>query len=380
MKKKILKFITAALAVSACLTSSVFASVAIGTNGYVSSNETTLTIPKGVLMKNDLSGTNQFYGPDVDYTFSVEPATPPAGATVSSNSAVTNVHPGVADSVTISTTPDFDSELVDFTSAGTESQELLTLSVDVTKFTKPGVYRYLITDTTPASVLYATGIVRSSDYQTTRYLDVFIERDTDSTYKVAGYVLMKNNPATNAEGTIQKSVGFIEGDNLGSDAYKTYNVTLEKDVEGSMGDRTHEFPFAIGVNNNNYTYFWAENETDLTQYATTALTSATLKHGDIIYIRGLNPHATVAYTETIDVDDIYNVKATGASNSTLVAEAAKTNTETTVLAASAVTTYETVNSTSAVTTDPTLNNVSETTFVNTLEAVSPTGVVLRFAP
>ena len=379
--KNIIKRAVAAAATICLAASPVLAAVPIGNQGYVASEETTLTIPKGVTMFNEVTGT--YYHPDINYTYTIAPATPPTGATAKTGTGETaaeaEVHAGIADAVTISSVPQFATGAKEMTAAGTEYTQNLNITVDTTKFAKPGIYRYLITDTTPLADLFAAGVTRTADYQTTRYLDVYIERDTDTTYKVAGYVLIKNNPALNDNGNIQKSVGYIASDGLGNDSYHTYNVRLAKDVQGTMGDRTHSFPFAVTVNNNSLTYLWAKNETDNTNFASTALTSSTLKHNDYIIIRGLNPHATVAYTETNDVDDIYRVRVTG-DGTVLVAEAPKQLNETAVLAASAVTDYDAENTSSDIDHVGVLTNVKDVVYVNTMNAVSPTGVVTRFAP
>ena len=380
MIKNILKK-AAAVAAALCIAVPVMASVPIGNQGYVESNETALTIPKGVTMFNEVTG--EYYHPNINYTFTIAPATPPTGATAQTGTgataAVAEVHTGIADAVSIGSVPAFATGAKEMTAAGTEYTENLIINVDTTKFQKPGIYRYLITDTTSLADLYAAGVTRSSDYQTTRYLDVYIERDTDTTYKVSGYVLIKDNPVLNDNGNIRKSVGFIASDQLGNDSYHTYNVKLTKDVEGTMGDRTHSFPFAITVVNNNLNYLWAKNENDNANFASTALSSSVLKHNDFINIRGLSPHATVAYVETNDVDDIYRVKVTG-DGTVLVAESPKQINETTALATTAVTDYDTENTNASINHVGVLTNAKDVIYVNTMNAVSPTGVVTRFAP
>lgn len=387
MKNKILKRVFAFAMTAAVIAGSAMPAMAatLPADGKISTSDTTLIIPKGVVMHNDIEG--QYYGPTINFTYTIAPETPATPATpTGAKPTVTDADPdtgvvqtGVADGVTISTMPSLTSSKLNMNQAGVETQNTggLVLAADASKFSKPGIYRYKITDTTTDAALYAAGITRGSAYQDDRWLDLYIERNAAEELVVAGYVLLKTNDPTVTTQT-GKSQGYIQADNLGTDDYYTYNVTLAKDVEGAMGDRTHEFPFDITINNDSKTYMWQENGTD--NMAETALTSATLKHGDVINIRGLSPRAKVSYTETIDVNDIYDVSVTGAEDAVLVASTAKGEGETTVLSASDVSTYLTANSATSVATTPTATNVSEVTYVNTMDTVSPTGVLLRFAP
>ena len=387
MKNKILKKAFAFAMTAAVIAGSAMPALAatLPADGKISTSDTTLIIPKGVVMHNDIEG--QYYGPTINFTYTIAPETPATPATpTGAKPTVTDADPdtgvvqmGVADGVTISTMPSLTSSKLNMNQAGVETQNTggLVLAADASKFSKPGIYRYKITDTTTDAALYAAGITRGSTYQDDRWLDLYIERNAQENLVVAGYVLLKTNDPTVTTQT-GKSQGYIQADNLGTDDYYTYNVTLKKDVEGAMGDRTHEFPFAITIDNDSKTYLWQENGTD--NMAETALTSATLKHNDIINIRGLSPRAKVSYTETIDVNDIYDVSVTGAESAVLVASSAKGEGETTVLSTSDVSTYLSANSATSVATTPTATNVSAVTYVNTMDTVSPTGVLLRFAP
>jgi len=167
-----------------------------------------------------------------------------------------------------------------------------------------------------------------------------------------------------------------------SDSYTCYNIALKKDVSGDMGDKTHEFPFIITVNNNTadspaqtLEYSYVNDLGAETKNVTTTTIDAKLKHDDVYIIRGLNPHATVNFKETNDTSFPYQVNimsAEGLVGSTRSMESTQS-----------VTAYEPNARTVA---DFNGNDnafeekVGVVTFYNVQTSINPTGVVLRFAP
>ena len=147
-------------------------------------------------------------------------------------------------------------------------------------FTEPGVYRYIITETTTSGSAN-TGI--NNDTNTTRTLDVYVEdasyytRTGDSsnytyTYnkklKIAGYVMYvgtqtagPSNSTTTTSGTATtmedntskipnnlevasatKSVGF-------KNSYETEDLTFSKTVTGNQGSKDKYFAFTVKIEN-----------------------------------------------------------------------------------------------------------------------------------
>ncbi len=402
MKKKIFKrasaVMTAALMTAAITATSALTAgaVAIGNTGAVQidNNDTTLTIPKGISLINVTP--DNYYSPEVTYTYTIAPATVNNVTITDTTNHSLPVENGPTGGVTLGNggNVEFASELSPFSSNdGTEKQENLTVNVDTTKFTKPGIFRYVITDTTADSELYNAGIVRPAGYDTTRYLDVYIQNN-NSGFKVTGYTLRTENDAGS------KSQGFVTASETSAktDKYRTYNIKLEKTVKGDMGDKNHEFPFTVTLDNNksnnngnDFNYKWGKDANNLIDSSTTALTTVNLKHNDTLYIRGLSPKATVGYTETNDTPDTYKAKIDGKTSesenlTSLVAESSVEKNGTKVLTVGAVTNYDTANPNQGNTgylppvTLASVTNYREVMFTNTLEAVSPTGLVLRFAP
>ena len=401
-RKKILQALTTALVIGIFSVSSLAASM--GNGGVVETSDTVLNIPKSILVVN--SDYNQSYSPDITYTFTVTPSANLSRVTDSNGTSVA-VQAGVANGVSTSASVDFDPSLV--TSTGTSLSEEVTanlvLSVDLTKFEQPGIYRYTITDTTSIEALYNAGIVRASDYDTTRELDVYITRNaTTGTLGVDGYVLLDEIPGTVVESTL-KSPGYVEnGDivkivnpgedgtpgtaddvityevadpSVSVDRYITYNLEVTKTVTGSMGDTSNEFPFAITLADAG-TVFAGGDTTALE--ASTATEFATALHsGETYYIYGCSPLASYMvaetnntsnpYVVTSNVGDITNVSvdpngtiSTGGANDTLID----------------ISNYETVNSDTNVSTEATGNGTVG--FINNLEAPTPTGFLMRVLP
>lgn len=377
MKKTMKTVVALMLVVFLALTMTAVAFAAtMDDSGKVDTTDTTLIIPKGLTMKN--AETGNYFSPNVTYTYTIAPVDPVANAAVGG----LPVEKGPANSVSLANSNIvFTSALVnDVTSSGKVITEDITVNVDLTKFTKPGIYRYVLTDTTAVADLFAAGIVRSDDYDATRYIDVYVKY-SGTVLTVYGYTLSKDNLVNTAG---QKNGGFTPAPgSTDTDVYVTYNVCIEKKVDGSMGDKTHEFPFAITIDNGGLQYNYGKVVGSLTAGSAASL-SANLKDGEVFYIRGLSPKATVAVTETNDTSDTYKVKIEGktgtGSYTTLVAQADVAPSSTAALAAGAVSTYDTDNSATAAKTEATGTEYSNILFTNSLSDVSPTGLILRFAP
>lgn len=397
---------------------------------YTGSNHTNATrvagddeipLTKGIVFFN-ANGSN-VYEPNVTFSYDVEPASIAASGVVATvtddatlhapDPAVTsNVYPGPAGGVT-GTTIAFAANTTNGThtaaAAGTEVERTGNLTLDITKFSRPGIYRYLITESvngsgTNAENLAAAGLAaRDADYATTRYLDVYI-RNGSSGLEMYGAVIFNSTESTagtdDITTTTEKTTGFEPGVGGSSsyatdknvDKYYTYDFTVKKTVSGGMADKNHEFPFYVSVSNSisgaMFTYTADNNEsfTGATKASnvvtltangfsigTNAKTSdLTLKHNDTIVLVGLpsnqSTELAVVITEFNDTYDSYTPTAS-ATNGTLT----MTNgTAMTAQSGSAATASFAVKT----------NDVAAQilTIDNNLAEISPTGVVLRIAP
>ena len=119
-----------------------------------------------------------------------------------------------------------------------------SVSVDFTNvnFTEPGIYRYKITENDFAGD-QANMYNVTNDTQPVRYLDVYVERK-DGICEITGSVLLSNlvNPIQNSGkadyGTDNKSNGY-------TNTYNAADLSLDKVVEGTMGDKTEMFEFSV---------------------------------------------------------------------------------------------------------------------------------------
>ena len=334
-----------------------------------------------------------FYGPTITYTYTIAKVAPAAGTTVvdaNNPSHTIDVEEGPANGAILASSNVVftSSKVTGVDSNGQEVKQYLTVSIDLSKFTKPGVFRYQITDTTPISDLYAAGITRPATYKTVRYLDVFIKNGT-SGLAVSGYALSQNNDGSAAvkDGGFDSASEVTPTGGENTDVYNTYNVRIEKKVTGDMGDKNHDFPFAVAVDNSGLYYYSTKDSTNNGTAINSASVDSTLKDGQILSIRGPNPRATIGVTETNNTSDEYSVKIEGkadtapASAWTILSPAAQVaGGNTAALAAGAVSTYATANSATNVSATGAATNYRNVRFTNDLASISPTGVVLRYTP
>lgn len=137
--------------------------------------------------------------------------------------------------------------------AHTDTDLRKTVSVDFSKvtFSKPGIYRYVITEQASENADI------TDDTNATRYLDVYVVNgETENTYAIDHSVLLPsaitpNNAGVYGEGLASKSNGY-------TNKYTTYQLSLDKVVNGTMGDKSKEFGFTInfseGPANASFTY------------------------------------------------------------------------------------------------------------------------------
>lgn len=386
IKNKLLKKITAAalsLLLIAASAVTVLAKTDIG-SGNVTTNDTTLKIPKTVYCMN--SSVGNYYGPEITYQYTIAPVEPVANAVVEQLPVVIGPDGGVVlqneGKVSFSSNDRVDNVLP----GGRETApQYLILKTDLTKFVSPGIYRYKITDETTTSALFAAGITRPDTYQTERYLDVYIKNKTSGGLEVAAYTLMKGNNITVTASDKDSGFNYDSESDEHTDIYRTFNIRIEKQVKGDMGDKTHPFPFTITINNKGKKYFCG---TDINNTSESNVESMTqnLTHGQVFYIRGLCPQASVGYSETNDTIDTYKVKIEGKSDPSqgawevLVAESDVEANGIKTLTPGKVTNYETVNSETDVTNNAELTKYRDVQYTNTLNSVSPTGVIIRIVP
>jgi len=419
MMKKIGALVVALVMVLA-MSSSAFAA----TDVYSGSEQTdalvtgtNIPLTKGIVLFN--TDGSEIREPNISFTYTVTPidetvanqGEPLVGTTVTddgsrnSGTPVTvNVYDGVAGAFTSSLTLTFadTNAKVAAEQSGTEVEKTGNLVVTLSAFQHAGIYRYKITEVANPGTITNVGLdARTSDYDSTRYLDVYIKNnDTGTGLEMYGAVIFKTTETTSgSEGTedintsTKKTTGFepgvdpsdasytYENDNT-FDKYHTFNLEVNKTITGGLADKTHDFPFEITLTGDKTetiiadyskigaTYHDGTEPTTVNINTTAAVLTPALSNGDSVTITGIPVGTTVLVKETNDTYDQYTpsiTTQTGFTGLTLTENGALTAlTGTTQLSAAAQITSKTSKSVIGLT--------------NTLAEVSPTGVVLRIAP
>lgn len=251
------------------------------------------------------------------------------------------------------------------------AKKTATLDFSACKFTEPGIYRYIVTESGENQ-----GVTNDAD--ATRVVDVYVNDASDGEgYKltIAGYVLHSNaddapdvslgennGSAGSYAGT--KSQGF-------TNSYDTSDITIRKEVSGNQASRNKYFEFTVNIAG---AVPGTVYDVDLSNAdATTQSNAATIKDNE-----GKTNPATLTVGEDGTVTQKFylahgqEIKIQGiAKDSTYnVTENAEDYKST----AAGVTDYTDATNGTVVSTD------LKTSYLNTRDGVIPTGVIMAVAP
>lgn len=385
------------------------------TNATSVANGATIPLTKSIVFVN--ANSSAVYEPNITYTYTVTPETVTESTyTVNDGTNSGYVHSGVTGGVTGvsiqfgTTIGGTDTTAVTTSAAGVEVERTANLTVDVSKFNKPGIYRYKIAETSsPAAVTDAGLTARTSDYNADRYLDVYIhyvDDDSDSStpevLKMYGAVIFKSTTTTAGQDNITtattKTTGYEPSASSGDlkddatvDRYTTYDFTVKKTVSGSMADKTNNFPFYVNITNTitgaKYTYFddpgtgagAAETiaSAAITKGSDSSSSTLALKDGEYVKFVGVPSNQTtelaVVVKEFNNTYDQYTPSVTATSGTITLSStnAAAGN-------AMVASTGSDTTSSFTVKTNDVANQIIAIN--NNLTEISPTGVTLRVAP
>lgn len=195
--------------------------------------------------------------------------------------------------------------------------KIATVDFNDVKWTAPGIYRYTITEQNSknADVI--------NDSAATRTLDVYVVNDDEGGYKIASQAMIKGTAAPTGKdyATESKSDGF-------TNSYKTYELSLKKVVDGTMGDMGRTYNFTINFEGPANASFKMGEETITLNNAGIGSTNIGLTNGSMKTINGIP--STVKYTvvENINKNDgytvSYTVDGTDATGATYATSADKT--------------------------------------------------------
>lgn len=251
------------------------------------------------------------------------------------------------------------------------AKKTATLDFSACKFTEPGIYRYIVTESGENQ-----GVTNDAD--ATRVVDVYVNDASDGEgYKltIAGYVLHSNaddapdvslgeNNGSAGAYVGTKSQGF-------TNSYDTSDITIRKEVSGNQASRNKYFEFTVNIagavpgtvydvdltkaetttQSNAATIKDNEGKTNPTKLTVGADGTVTQKfylaHGQEIKIQGIAKDSTYNVTENAE-----DYKSTAAG----------------------VTDYTDATNGTVVSTD------LKTSYLNTRDGVIPTGVIMTVAP
>ena len=392
------------------------------------------------------------YGPEIVYNYTVAAAsgtelvtvTDEPGDHVANVATTATVNAGVTANLNVTGTSAgkiewTNADILDASATGTSNYKDLTIDFSSVVFTQPGVYRYKISESVDAYTTSGVTDGTSSVAVDVRYLDVYVKRSntytdgsTAAQWDIYGFVCVADGETAVTPATL-KTNGFVSvtdpdgdpstDDDIPSDEYHTYNLTIGKTLSGDTTMNTHEFPFDIAFSNGtagtatetfqfavkksgNATVASTDNAATTSVNGTTVAANAlpTVGGADVVTTVGKDGNPTIAngatvtyigipstikatVTETNDVAgttyatrayaDEGNVEATtqvGFTGGT--ADLADENNVDDALAT--VDSNETVIYAQAAA--PTADTNQWIQVSNTLSIISPTGFVVRFAP
>ena len=236
------------------------------------------------------------------------------------------------------------------TSGRKYAQKEVSITFPSASFTKPGVYRYEISETNSnlPGVTY--------DSNPTRYLDVFVVADEDDELSVSKYVFRKAATNIGTDGKYvtnsdEKSAGYIN-------ELTQYDFEFSKTIAGNQGDKNKRFNFTLTITGANPgTYPISANDVTGNPTSITVGTDGTatgkysLTNGSTVQVIGLNKGAVCTVTEDPD-----NYTATHSLDGGKAVSGA---------------------SSGAITLADSDHSVA---FTNTREGIIPTGVIMTIAP
>mgnify|MGYP002589609358 CR=1 FL=1 len=284
------------------------------------------------------------HAPNTAFSFTIEEgnASTFEGAVVSA---------GVKDGLTLDTANNFSFAPGDEVSASyTKTGKI---KVDATKFTEPGVYHYLVTET--------KGTYNGVTYDVTpRHVCVYVVNGTDG-YEVEAVKVVKDGEKDKAD---DLKIVNIYGDSTPDD--DIHDFIIKKTVTGNQGNKNKEFSFTVTIDGDDTDKAGKEKykavktpktgDPEIMHITDEEAATFTLMDGETLHIYGLSENDEYTVTEASYADDGY----------TTTIDNVKTSTTAGTIATGAGTTAD--------------NGDKNITVVNDKTTDSPTGIFLHIAP
>ena len=255
-------------------------------------------IPKNVTITKEISKESNVYAPSTSFEFKIEPGTP-----VSGSNDQDAIQAGPTDGAYfdeedkyISSVPNTDGQNGDIGKT-TITAGQTSITIDETKFTEPGIYRYNVSEvsSTYEGVEYTKEV---------KYFDVYVNKDGE----VYSYAFVS------AEDDKVKDDGVFENEyGVGGAEGELNDLTIKKTVTGNQGNLTKEFNFTIKiVGTEGEKYYMLVNNNDGQTETYTLSTGIeqdfTLANNETAVIYGLSKSDTYTVTEDDYTSEGYTTK------------------------------------------------------------------------
>lgn len=174
------------------------------------------------------------------------------------------------------------------------------VSIDVSKFPTPGVYRYVVTE---SEETYDGITYDDASY----YMDVYVINNGTNGKTIQAVTTSKITIEDDVETSAKSDLTF-------TNIYTTNNLTLRKVVDGNQADMSKKFSFTIQVDG----AAGEEYATSMTGVVLTSGTEATVNLGnnETITVYGLSANDTYTIVESSYASDGYETTITGADETT----------------------------------------------------------------
>lgn len=120
----------------------------------------------------------------------------------------------------------------------------LTLDFSDVTYTKPGIYRYKLTEVNTVN----DGVV--NDEELVRYCDVYVGQKAGSStqdLEVQGYCIHKSADTIPSKDAVDWNAYGDLKDNGYQNEYETYNLKIQKEITGNHGWKNKEFEFTLKI-------------------------------------------------------------------------------------------------------------------------------------
>lgn len=241
---------------------------AMGTNAFAADTSQSLT---AVTLTKTVKADDNVKAPNTSFGFSVSPA-----GEVKDSNGVIKAYAGVNGGMKFAEGKD----VITFTPGDTSLSKTTEISLDISKFSTPGIYHYTVSEN--------TGSYDGMTYDSKKYdAYVYVENDEDNGLKISA-----------VESKLNGTKSALSFENT----YATNKLTLKKVIAGNQSNRNKEFKFTLRIDGATGEQYTAMNGND-----TQTLTSGT----SVTYELG-NEETVVIYG--LSADDTYTIVEEDCSN------------------------------------------------------------------